>query len=171
MDYMTEYKIIYKYFRFLSKNKKVYFHFNKQLLTGELAGFFIGVLVAVIVSSFISADEFLVSSFSSVADYAASILGFLVIFYFDNKSLYIELNTNKRVKKILRLALGLWPSIALADIAFIIARPYFHYLLLTNGIDAGIAATIAHFLAFGIFNIVAILSRSIFDFVKVKKVS
>lgn len=166
---MTENNLIYRYLKFLSKNKKNYFHFNKQLLIGELAGFFFGIIVAVNVSS-ITSDDFLISVSSSSADYIGSIFGFLAIFYNDNKLLYKDLNTNKRLKTILKSALGLWPSIALADVAFIISRPYFHYFLLTNGLEAGIAATIAHFLAFGIFNVVAILSRSILDFVKVKNI-
>jgi len=34
------------------------------------------------------------------------------------------------------------------------------------GLEAGMAATIAHFVAFGLFNIIAILSRSIVDYVR-----
>jgi hypothetical protein len=38
--------------------------------------------------------------------------------------------------------------------------------LLVSGLEAGVAATIAHFAAFGVFNGVAILSRSIIDYLR-----
>lgn len=127
-----------------------------------------GLLVAEIVNLF-NSDKFLISVLSSATDYIGSVIGFLAIYYRDNKSFYEGLPTNERLKKTLKSAFGLWPSIALADVAYIVVRPYFHYLLLTSGIEAGIAATIAHFLAFGAFNAIAIFSRGILDFVKMKK--
>jgi len=106
---------------------------------------------------------------SGVADYAASILGFFAIFYYDKKPHYRELSRNERFKRIAKEALSLWPAIAAVDIAYIFMRPYLHYILLVSGFEAGIAATVAHFVAFGVFNGVAILSRSIIDYIKSSK--
>jgi hypothetical protein len=60
----------------------------------------------------------------------------------------------------------LWPSVVAADVAFIIVRPSLHYLSLSFGLEAGVAATLAHFLAFGVFNLVAIFSRSLVDYAR-----
>ena len=159
---------IKKYFRFVQANKPTYFNFNKQLVLGELAGFFAGIGIAEAAVAF-TRDEIAVSVSSGAADYAGSILGFLAIFYHDNKSQYRDFHGKERFRRIMRSALGLWPSVAAADIAYIVARPYVHYLFLLSGFEAGIAATIAHFVAFGIFNGVAILSRSIIDYAQSKK--
>lgn len=154
-----------KYFRFLQSNRPVYFNFNRQLVIGELAGFAAGVGVAEAAAA-VSWDEIAISVWSGVADYAGSILGFLAIFYRDSKVQYRELARKDQFKYIMKDAFSLWPSVAAADVAYILARPYIHYILLVSGLEAGIAATIAHFAAFGVFNGVAILSRSIIDYLK-----
>lgn len=159
------YDTIKKYFRFVHTNRPVYFHFNKQLAIGELAGFGAGVGVAEAAAA-LTRDEFAISVSSGVADYAGSILGFLAIFYRDSRPQYPELAGKERFKRIMKDAFSLWPSVAAADIAYIFARPYVHYLLLVSGLEAGIAATIAHFAAFGVFNGVALLSRSIIDYAR-----
>ncbi len=159
---------IKKYIRFIKGNRPTYFHFNKQLFIGEIAGFAAGVGVAE-AAAVLAADELAIALSSGVADYAGSILGFFAIFYCDKKSDYRELSRNKRFKSIAKDAFSLWPAIAAADIAYIFMRPSLHYLLLVSGYEAGIAATVAHFAAFGVFNGVAILSRSIIDYMKSSK--
>ena len=91
---------------------------------------------------------------------------FLAIYYQDNKGYYREDDKSKRIGKIIKSAFRIWPSVVVADIAYIISRPYIHYLLMINGLEGGIAATIAHFIAFGIFNAIAIFSKSIVDYVR-----
>lgn len=157
-----------KYFRFVQSNRPVYFNFNKQLVIGELAGFAAGVGVAEAAAA-ITKDELVISVTSGAADYAGSILGFLAVFYRDSKAQYSELGGKERFKRIMKDAFSLWPSVAAADVAYILTRPYIHYILLVSGLEAGIAATIAHFAAFGIFNGVAILSRSIIDYLRSSK--
>jgi hypothetical protein len=159
---------IKKYIRFIKTNSATYFHFNKQLFIGEIAGFGAGVGIAEAAAA-LSADELTISLSSGVVDYAGSILGFFAIFYYDKKPQYRELDRNKRFKHILKDVFSLWPSIAAADIAYIVIRPYLHYLLLVSSFEVGIAATIAHFAAFGVFNGVAILSRSIIDYMESSK--
>lgn len=151
------------YFTFISNNRRVYFHFNRQLLIGELAGFGAGVGVAEAAAA-ITTDEFVISVSSSIADYAGSIIGFLAVFYYDNMRQYADLPRREQFKKIIKNAFSLWPSVAVADVAIIVTRPYVHYLLLISGFEAGVAATIAHFVAVGVFNGIAILSRSILDY-------
>jgi len=154
-----------KYFRFVQSNRPVYFNFNKQLVIGELAGFAAGVGVAEAAAA-ITKDELAISVTSGVADYAGSTLGFLAVFYRDSKAQYSELNGKERFKRIMKDAFSLWPSVAAADVAYILTRPYIHYILLVSGLEAGVAATIAHFAAFGVFNGIAILSRSIIDYLR-----
>jgi hypothetical protein len=159
---------IKKYIRFVNSKKPVYFHFNKQLVVGELAGFAAGVGVAEAAAA-LTRDELAISLSSGFADYAGSILGFFAIFYRDNKPHFPELNRRERFKRIMRDAFSLWPSIVAADIAYILIRPYMHYVLLVSGLEAGFAATVAHFTAFGVFNGIAILSRSVIDYMKSSK--
>lgn len=160
--------ILGKYFKFMLDKRPVYFRFNKQLAIGELAGFGFGIGVAEAAAT-VTKSELAISVSSGVADYACSILGFLGIFYRDSVVQYQELGRKERFKLVMKDAFSLWPSIAAADIAFIFARQYLHYVLLLSGLEAGIAASMAHFAAFGIFNGVAILSRSIIDYLKSSK--
>lgn len=157
-----------KYFRFVKNNRPIYLNFNKQLVIGELAGFGAGLVVAELAAA-VTKDEFAISMSSGLSDYAGSILGFFAIFYRDNIPRYRELGRKERVRRITNDAFSLWPSVAAADIAYIFIRPYMHYVLLLSGLEAGIAATIAHFAAFAVFNGVAILSRSIIDYMKSSK--
>jgi hypothetical protein len=158
--------LLKKYIKFVSSNRQVYFKFNKQLVTGELAGFGAGVGVAEAVAAAFTRDEFAISLSSGIADYAGSILGFLAIFYRDSRLQYRDLGRKGYFKRIMKDAFSLWPSVAAADVSYIFARPYIHYVLLLSGLEAGIAATVAHFAAFGVFNGVALLSRSIIDYLK-----
>lgn len=155
---------IQKYLRFFARNSKTYIQFNKQLFLGELAGFLAGLAVAELVALWIAGDELAISVLSTGADYSAALSLFLIIFYYDQKASLMHLDKNSRIKKVLGLALRLWPAVAAADVAFLLARPYVHFELLQLNIDVGISATIAHFLAFGLFNLVAIFSRSLLDF-------
>jgi hypothetical protein len=164
MAYNT-YNTIKKYFRFVNNNKPVYFQFNKQLVVGELAGFGAGLGVAEAAAAF-TRDVFSISLSSGIADYAGSILGFLTIFYRESRLQYREPHGKDRFKRIMKDAFSLWPSVAAADLAYVLTRPYVHYVLLLSGFEAGIAATVAHFAAFGVFNGVALLSRSIIDYLK-----
>jgi nitrate reductase NapE component len=156
--------LIQKYLKFFSRNSKTYIQFNKQLLLGELAGLFAGLLAAELVASWAMGSDFAISTTSTAADYAAAIMVFLVIFYYDQKKSLMGFERNTRIKKVLRLALSLWPAVAAADVAFLVARPYIHYEMLQIQVDPIISVTIAHFLAFGLFNLVAIFSRSLMDF-------
>lgn len=172
------------YLRFLADNRKEYLNFSKQLFAGEMAGFVAGIAVAelmvqgiMISDNNINNSNFMVSIFSSAADYLVSLTGFFIIFYLDNKSLYCKENKNNNnknsstsysVRKIFGKALILWPSVAIADIAFIITRPYFQYVFLQTNIEPGVSAVLAHFIAFATFNIVAMLSRSLIEFEKTR---
>jgi hypothetical protein len=153
------------YFCFLRKNRSTYLQFNKQLLIGELAGFGSGLGVAEGAAS-AGMDNYAISAYSSVADYGGSIAGFLAVFYNDHRSSFPGDSGATRLKKVLKSALKLWPSVLAADIAFILVRPSFHYASLSLGLEAGVSATIAHFLAFGVFNLVAIFSRSMVDYAR-----
>jgi hypothetical protein len=137
-------------------------------LLAELAGFGAGVIAAEAVAS-VTEDEFAISISSSISDYAGSVLGFLALYYHDTKHLYKNDTFGTRLRKIMRGALGLWLSIISADIAFLIVRPYFHYAMLLTGVEPGLAGAFAHFMAFAVFNSVAIFSRSIFDYMHRQK--
>jgi hypothetical protein len=156
---------IKKYIKFVSSKKPTYFHFNKQLVIGELAGFGAGIGVAE-AAALLTRDELAISVSSGIADYVGSIIGFLAIFYHDNKSRFPELTSKARLVRVVKEVFLLWPSIVAADVAYIFTRPYIHYVLLLSGLEAGIAASIAHFAAFGVFNGVAIFSRSLIDYMK-----
>jgi hypothetical protein len=154
---------IKKYLLFIIANKRIYILFNKQLIVGGLAGLFTGVAVAEVISYF-TKDEFTISVPSGIADYSASILGFLVVYYYDNKRQYLHLPRYSRIRRILGTALSLWPTVVAADIAYLITRPYVHSILLVFGLEAGLAAAVAHFIGVGIFNGTALLSKSIIDY-------
>ena len=89
-----------------------------------------------------------------------------MIYYHDSKRYYLEYDRLQRFKKVLKSILHIWPTIAIADVAYIFCRPYIQYLLLTYGLESSVAATIAHFVAFGIFNAIAIFSKSMADYVR-----
>ena len=155
---------IQKYLKFFAHNSKTYIQFNKQLFLGELAGFLAGLAVAEFAALWMVDSELAISISSTGVDYSAALTMFLIIFYYDQKASLMHLERNSRIKKVLGMALRLWPAVAAADVAFLLARPYVHFELLQLNIDPGISATVAHFLAFGLFNLVAIFSRSLLDF-------
>lgn len=153
------------YLKFLISQRSTYVQFNKQLLLGELAGFGAGIAAAeaAAVGGYGNLE---ISAYSSIADYGGSTAGFLAVYYSDHKSLHLQEKGYRKLKSLVVNAMRLWPSVVTADIAYIIARPYIHYVSMSSGLEAGIAATIAHFLAFGVFNVAALVSRSVIDYVK-----
>lgn len=157
---------IKKYMRFIHANRRIYFVFNRQLLVGGLAGLLSGIAVAEAVALF-TKDEIAISVSSGTVDYAFSILGFLAVYYHDNKSQYLCIaRKSERAWRVTKSALSLWPTVLAGDIAYVIARPYVHSIFLLLGIEAGVAAGMAHFVGVGIFNGVALLSRSIIEYVR-----
>lgn len=154
-----------RYFRYLRDRRSVYIQFNKQLMMGELAGFGAGLGVAEGAAA-AGLDNLAISAYSSGADYGASIAGFLAVYYHDQKSSFPEVGGLSRVFRIFKSALKLWPSVLAADVAFILVRPSLHYVSLSLGLEAGVASALAHFLAFGVFNVVAIFSRSLVDYAR-----
>jgi hypothetical protein len=98
-----------------------------QIVIGEVAGFFAGLLVAELAAT-VNFDAWLISTLSSLADYSASMSGFFIIFYYD-KPFCIELIFLVRIKRISGMALALWPSVLAADIVFLLIRPYIQHLL------------------------------------------
>jgi hypothetical protein len=83
--------------------------------------------------------------------------------------MYAGYEKGVRLRKIIRNAIGLWPSVVVADVAYIFVRPYFHYILLLNDIEVGIAATVAHFLAFAVYNCIATFSKSMIDYARSRR--
>lgn len=157
---------IEKYLRFVHANKRVYFVFNKQLLLGGFAGLFSGIAVAEVVALF-TRDEITISLYSGIADYVCSILGFFAVYYFDNKSQYKSIErTTERIWRVTKPALSLWPTVVAADIVYIVMRPYVHSVFLSFNMEPGVSAALAHFIGVGIFNGVAIISRSIIDYIR-----
>ena len=159
-----------EYLRFLAANRSAYIRFNKQLLIGELAGFGAGVATAEISASS-DFNEIEISAYSSAADYAGSIAGFLAIYHNDHKDSFASLRGLARVRAVFSSALKLWPSVLAADVAFVLSRPYLHYVSMSMGLEPGIAAGLAHFLAFGVFNVVALISKSLIDFARRPQIS
>lgn len=158
------------YLQFLATRRSDYLRFNKELFLGELAGFGAGIAVSEAAAG-AGLGPIEISAYSSAADYAGSVGGFFAVYYKDQRPQYLEMTRKVRFKKILGNALRLWPSVVAADVAFIIVRPYIHHLLLSMEMEAGIAATIAHFLAFGVFNLVAVISRSLVDYQRYAKLN
>jgi hypothetical protein len=154
---------IKNYLAFVRKNKSDYLLFNKQLVFSEIAGLVFGLIAAEASKSFSKIEN---SLYSGIIDYCASIGFFFIIYYYDNKKYYLDCSRSTRIIKIVKSAFSIWPSIIIADVAYVIARPYFHYLLVIYGLETGLAATIAHFLAFGIFNLVAVVSKSMIDYAR-----
>jgi hypothetical protein len=160
-----QWETIRKYIKFIHANRRIYLIFNKQLLVGGLAGLLSGIAVAEAIALF-TKDEITISVPSGITDYAASILGFLTVYYYDNKSQFLHLPKNERIWRVTKSALSLWPTVLAADIAYIIMRPYVHSILLLLGLEAGVAAAIAHFIGVGIFNGTALLSRSVIEYIR-----
>jgi hypothetical protein len=155
--------VVIRYISFLASNAKRYQSFNRELFVGELGGIAAGILMAELAIAF-AFNETGVSIISSVSDYVAAFAGFVVIFYIDNRGKFSDLKRKQRVKKVLVMVLRLWPSVAAADIAFLFIRPYIQYILLAANIEVGVTSVLAHFIAFAVFNIIAIFSRSIIEF-------
>lgn len=162
--------LVRRYLGFLASRRSVYLQFNKQLVIGELAGFGAGIAAAQGTGS-VGLDQLSISAYSSIADYGGSIAGFLLVYYHDHKETYSDRSGYKKIGAVLHSALRLWPSVIAGDLAFVIARPYVHYVLMSSGLEPSIAAALAHFIAFGLFNLVAILSRSLMDYTRQGRMS
>ena len=159
-----------QYLSFIAAHRSAYIRFNKQLIIGELAGFGAGIATAEIAASS-GLGQIEISAYSSLADYAGSVAGFLAIYHDDQKASFANLKGFPKIRAVFSSALKLWPSVLAADIAFVLSRPYMHYVSMSMGLEPGLAAGLAHFLAFGVFNIVAVISKSLIDYARQSRIS
>jgi hypothetical protein len=131
----------------MSKSKfKEYLLLNKNILIGFVGAFLIGAISSQAIAKFTSP---LVNSLISVAAELGVFLSiFGVLFYFDNKDMFIDEQGRRRKSgKVKWVLIKLASTLSVAEIEYNTVKPAIHFWLLTLDYQPFIASTIGSFVA------------------------
>jgi hypothetical protein len=123
-----------------------YLLFNRNILIGYVGAFLTGAIISQAIAR--SASTFVNSIVSVVGELGVFLAIFGVLFYFDNKDKFIDVQGKRRESGKLKWVLvKLASTLSVAEIEYNTVKPSIHFWLLTLDYQPFIASTIASFIA------------------------
>jgi hypothetical protein len=123
-----------------------YLLFNRNILIGYVGAFLTGAIISQAIAR--SASPFVNSIVSVVGELGVFLAIFGVLFYFDNKDKFIDVQGKRRESGKLKWVLvKLASTLSVAEIEYNTVKPSIHFWLLTLDYQPFIASTIASFIA------------------------
>ncbi|MEO9364458.1 MAG: hypothetical protein ABI348_11210 [Nitrososphaera sp.] len=127
-------------------------NFNRNIIIAGLGAFFTGALVAQLYSAYDSSNSLANSAVTLASEYAVYIPAFAGLFYWDNRSKYVDLETGKRDGKRLRQDVKkLLATFSVSEVVFSLTKVGVQFQLLQSNNDAYISAMAASVVAWAVF--------------------
>ena len=124
---------------------KEYLLFNRNILIGFVGAFLTGAAISQAIAGFTSAV--VNSLISIVAELGVFLSIFGVLFYFDNKDMFIDEQGRRKSGKVKWVLIKLASTLSVAEIEYNTVKPAIHFWLLTLDYQPFIASTIGSFIA------------------------
>jgi uncharacterized membrane protein YeaQ/YmgE (transglycosylase-associated protein family) len=130
----------------MSKSKfREYLLLNKNILIGFVGAFLAGAIISQAMAKFTSP---LVNSLISIVSETGVFLSiFGILFYFDNKDMFVDEQGRRKSGKVKWVLIKLASTLSVAEIEYNTVKPAIHFWLLTLDYQPFIASTIASFIA------------------------
>ena len=126
----------------MNKNRlKEYLLFNRNILIGFTGAFLTGAGTSQAITRFTS--PVVNSLISLIVETSVFLAIFGILFYFDNKDMFVDEQGSKRVRWVL---LKLASTLSVAEIEYNTVKPTIHFWLLTLHYQPFVASTIASFI-------------------------
>ncbi len=129
-----------------------YLKLNKNILIAILTAIVFSAVIAQLLSD---QEDYLNSTYTTIADYSIYFSVFSVLYYFDNRKKYRIESGGTDTVKLKRDIIKLITSLGLAEVVYTIARWILQYYFLTIDYDPYLASIISQSISALIFLIVA----------------
>jgi uncharacterized membrane protein YeaQ/YmgE (transglycosylase-associated protein family) len=130
----------------MSKSKfREYLLLNKNILIGFVGAFLVGAIISQAMVKFTS--PLLNSLISIVSETGVFLSIFGVLFYFDNKDMFIDEQGRRKSGKVKWVLIKLASTLSVAEIEYNTVKPAIHFWLLNLDYQPFIASTIGSFIA------------------------
>ena len=121
---------------------------NKSLILGGIVAGILGAIVAYIFSD---QEDYLLTTYTVIAEYVGFFGIFFLLFYLDNKDKY-KLDSGKKDKAGIKKAIiKLASSLGISEVIYLLTRWFLGYYLLTIDFQSNVATVIAEIVAFTVF--------------------
>ena len=120
-----------------------YLKLNKNLILGAIVA---GILAAIVAYIFSDQEDYLLTTYTVLAEYIGFFVVFIPLFFRDNKSKYILKSGKKDKSKIKNDLIKLGTSFGIGEIFYLSTRWLSGYYLLTLSYDPNIATIISEVL-------------------------
>ncbi len=140
-----------------------------KLSKNILIAFAVSIIISALVAQALSEQEdYLNTTYTSIADYVFYFSTFAILYYFDNRKKY-RLESGKTDKvKLQRDLLKLLTSLGIAEVVYNIVRWILHYYLLSIDYDPYLASVASQVVSMIVYLIVINLSMKMIRLYKVK---
>ena len=132
-----------------------YLKLNKNIIIAILTSIIFSAIIAQILSD---QEDYLNSTYTTIADYSIYFSVFSVLYYFDNRKKYRTESGGTDTTKLKRDLIKLVTSLGIAEVVYTIARWFLQYYFLTIDYDPYMASIISQSISAIIFLIVVNLN-------------
>jgi len=121
---------------------------NKSIILGAIVA---GILAAIVAYIFSDQEDYLLTTYTVIAEYVGFFGIFFLLFYLDNKDKY-KLDSGKKDKAgIKKAVIKLVSSLGVSEVFYLLTRWFSGYYLLTIGFQPNVATVISEIIAFTVF--------------------
>ena len=121
---------------------------NKSIILGAIVA---GVLAAIVAYIFSDQEDYLLTTYTVIAEYVGFFGIFFLLFYLDNKDKY-KLDSGKKDKAgIKKAVIKLVSSLGVSEVFYLSTRWFLGYYLLTIDFQSNVATVISEIVAFTVF--------------------
>ena len=121
---------------------------NKSIILGAIVA---GILAAIVAYIFSDQEDYILTTYTVIAEYVGFFGIFFLLFYLDNKDKY-TLDSGKKDKAGIKKAIiKLVSSLGISEVFYLLTRWFSGYYLLTIGFQSNVATVISEIIAFTVF--------------------
>ena len=121
---------------------------NKSIILGAIVA---GILAAIVAYIFSDQEDYLLTTYTVIAEYVGFFGIFFLLFYLDNKDKY-KLDSGKKDKAgIKKAVIKLVSSLGVSEVFYLLTRWFSGYYLLTIDFQSNVATVISEIMAFTVF--------------------
>ena len=121
---------------------------NKSIILGAIVA---GILAAIVAYIFSDQEDYILTTYTVIAEYVGFFGIFFLLFYLDNKDKY-TLDSGKKDKAGIKKAIiKLVSSLGISEVFYLLTRWFSGYYLLTIDFQSNVATVISEIMAFTVF--------------------
>ena len=121
---------------------------NKSIILGAIVA---GILAAIVAYIFSDQEDYILTTYTVIAEYVGFFGIFFLLFYLDNKDNYKLDFGKKDTAGIKKAIIKLVSSLGISEVFYLLTRWFSGYYLLTIDFESNVATVISEIVAFTVF--------------------